>query len=190
MYPTPRQPRRAVTHPPHVDMEGFNHVPGLQADFSVPLYTKVGGGKGLDNVNAWLGTAGTVTAVHFDTYENLFAQVPPLLSATPGLTPALPHRWLSRVQVSGFKYIRLYHADETDKLYPKMHPRADAASRKKAPNTSEVRVEHPDLEAHPRFQEARYTEALVGPGDLLYIPKGTWHYIRSLTTSLSINFWF
>ena len=50
----------------------FHHIPQLQDDFCIPLYTKLG--KSLDNVNAWLGTAGTVTACHFDTYDNLFAQ--------------------------------------------------------------------------------------------------------------------
>ena len=98
-------------------------------------------------MNAWLGTAGTVTACHFDTYDNLFAQV------------------------AGFKYIRLYAPSETPKLYPKMHPRADRANQAKAPNCSQVRVEAPDLKAYPEFAHASYTEIVVGPGDVLFIPK-------------------
>ena len=30
----------------------------------------------------------------------------------------------------------------------------------------------------------------AGPGDVLFIPRSVWHYVRSLTTSCSVNFWF
>ena len=53
-----------------------------------------------------------------------------------------------------------------------------------------VRIEAPDLARHPRFARARCTEAVLGPGEMLFIPAGTWHYVRSLTPSLSVNFWF
>lgn len=36
----------------------------------------------------------------------------------------------------------------------------------------------------------RYTEGLLAPGDMLFMPKSYWHYVRSLTTSCSVNFWF
>ena len=29
-----------------------------------------------------------------------------------------------------------------------------------------------------------------GPDDALFIPHGHWHYVRSLETLLSVNFWF
>ena len=37
---------------------------------------------------------------------------------------------------------------------------------------------------------AEYVEGVLGPGDMLFIPKSVWHYVRSLTTSVSVNFWF
>lgn len=57
-------------------------------------------------------------------------------------------------------------------------------------NVSAVDVEHPDLAAHPAFAGAHHYDAVLGPGDCLYIPKGWWHYLRALTTSWSVNFWF
>lgn len=54
----------------------------------------------------------------------------------------------------------------------------------------QVDVEKPDLDAHPLFKEAPYEECILGPGDLLYIPPGCWHYVRSLSVSLSISFWW
>ena len=56
--------------------------------------------------------------------------------------------------------------------------------------TSPVRVEAADLAAYPQFASAAYSEAILEPGDLLYIPKSMWHYLRALTTSTSINLWF
>jgi len=31
---------------------------------------------------------------------------------------------------------------------------------------------------------------VVKPGDIVYIPRGCWHDIRSLTPSVSVNHWF
>ena len=36
--------------------------------------------------------------------------------------------------------------------------------------------------AHSRF--------IVGPGDVIFIPKGCWHQVRSVTFSISISFWY
>jgi lysine-specific demethylase 8 len=40
------------------------------------------------------------------------------------------------------------------------------------------------------FEQAKYFETLLGPGDCLYIPVGWWHYVRSLTVSFSVSFWW
>jgi lysine-specific demethylase 8 len=53
-----------------------------------------------------------------------------------------------------------------------------------------VAVEAPDFQLFPLFARAKYAETVLGPGDMLFIPKGTWHHVRSLTTSFSINFWW
>eukprot|EP00929_Paragymnodinium_shiwhaense_P107180 TRINITY_DN73247_c0_g1_i1.p1 TRINITY_DN73247_c0_g1~~TRINITY_DN73247_c0_g1_i1.p1 ORF type:complete len:544 (+),score=109.28 TRINITY_DN73247_c0_g1_i1:112-1743(+) len=136
-------------------------MPELQKDIAVPQYCALGS---LRTVNIWLGTVGTVTGLHYDNDENFL------------------------VQVAGFKYVRLYSQGESKRLYATTAPRDKCASH--GASFSQVRVERPDLEAHPLFAEAEYQETILGPGDMLYIPRYTWHYIRSLSTSLSVNFWF
>jgi len=85
-------------------------------------------------------------------------------------------------QVVGYKYIRLYPPSQTPYLYPHPDP--------KLQNTSQVDVEHPDLERYPLFPEAKYTETVLAPGDALYIPPHYWHFVKSLTLSFSVNFWW
>lgn len=48
------------------------------------------------------------------------------------------------------------------------------------------------FEKYPKFSQAyeRRLDLVLGPGDALFMPKGTWHYVRSLSTSMSVNFWF
>ena len=33
-------------------------------------------------------------------------------------------------------------------------------------------------------------ETVLAAGELLYIPRHAWHYVRSLETSFSTSFWF
>lgn len=97
--------------------------------------------------------------------------------------------------------MRLYHRDQTPFLYPLRG--GDGAggggggawSAKLAAqgNLSAVgrEVEAADaLERWPLLAKARYTETVLQPGDALYIPNGVWHYVRSLSTSVSVNYWF
>ncbi|KAG8184231.1 hypothetical protein JTE90_013207 [Oedothorax gibbosus] len=85
-------------------------------------------------------------------------------------------------QVVGEKYIRLYSEEETQFLYPRKNTWLS--------NTSQVDVENPDLASFPLFSQAKYQECVLGPGDLLHIPPRCWHYVRSLSTSISISFWW
>lgn len=48
-------------------------------------------------------------------------------------------------------------------------------------------------EAHrrfPLFADAPFVDCILGEGDCLYIPVGWWHYVRSLSVSFSVSFWF
>ncbi|KAL6073144.1 Lysine-specific demethylase 8 [Balamuthia mandrillaris] len=85
-------------------------------------------------------------------------------------------------QVVGRKYIRLYSVKESPKLYP--HPSTMLF------NTSQVAVEEPNLERFPLFAEAEYTECILEAGEMLYIPPKHWHYVRSLSISFSVSFWW
>lgn len=90
------------------------------------------------------------------------------------------HNFLA--QVLGQKYIRIYPFSETENLYPH-----DTTLLK---NTSQVDMENPDLSQFPRFKDANYVECVLRSGEMLYIPPKFWHFVKSLSVSFSVSFWW
>jgi hypothetical protein len=50
-----------------------------------------------------------------------------------------------------------------------------------------VNPEKPDYAKYPQFSKARASEVIVSPGDMLYMPPGTLHFVRGLDVSISFN---
>uniref|UniRef100_A0A0A9WJF7 Hypoxia-inducible factor 1-alpha inhibitor n=1 Tax=Lygus hesperus TaxID=30085 RepID=A0A0A9WJF7_LYGHE len=89
-------------------------------------------------------------------------------------------------QVRGYKRILLFPPEQFGCLYP--HPAWHPHDRQ-----SQVDFDDPDLEKYPKFSEALASEAIVGPGDVLYIPNYWWHHVESLMKggyTISVNFWY
>jgi [protein]-arginine 3-hydroxylase / protease len=86
-------------------------------------------------------------------------------------------------QVVGEKYIRLYAPKYSANLYPHVGSKLLA-------NSSQVDVEHPDHARFPEFDAAVPQECVLRAGEMLYIPPKYWHYVRSLSTSISLSFWW
>lgn len=55
---------------------------------------------------------------------------------------------------------------------------------------SQVDIGRPDLERFPRLADVTFYQAVLEPGDVLFIPRGWWHDIRAVSPSISINHWF
>jgi len=85
-------------------------------------------------------------------------------------------------QVAGTKFVALFLPSESPNLYPSTMPMME--------NTSTVDLDVPDLDKFPKLKELKGFSAVIGPGDSLYIPKGVWHYVRSLEESFSVSFWW
>ena len=140
----------------------FNQIPRLRQDIVVPDYCA-------------LSTCGDddESEVDINAWFGPSGTVSPL------------HRDEKRnllAQVVGAKYIRLYHPQMTYGLYPHTSHLLST--------TSQVDVENPDPTAFPLFEGVTFSDCVLREGDMLYIPPMYWHYIRSLTTSFSVSFWW
>lgn len=125
-------------------------------------------------LNAWFGPAGTISPLHTDPYHNILSQV------------------------VGRKYIRLYAPRESENLYARGIEEGGIDME----NTSALDVgilegwdgseedKTEAIERFPLFRDAQFVDCVLEEGECLYIPVGWWHYVRSLSISFSVSFWF
>ncbi|CAD6193358.1 unnamed protein product [Caenorhabditis auriculariae] len=85
------------------------------------------------------------------------------------------------VQIRGSKTLRLVAPKDSEGVYP---------IEGMLSNTSQVDAENPSLEQHPKFGDVEVFDGIVEEGDGILLPKGWWHYLRSISPSISVSFWF
>lgn len=105
---------------------------------------------------------------------------------SPAGTVTMMHRDAAdnlHVQLIGAKRFTLVDAKQSARLYPN-------SLFSSMPNGCQVDVEAPDFARYPLSRDVQMDQAELGPGDGLYIPRGTWHQVRTFADSLSANFWW
>ncbi len=83
------------------------------------------------------------------------------------------------IQVYGEKSVILISPDDTRKVYPF----SDNITK------SQLDPDYPDLKRYPRFGKVKSWATNLSKGDILFIPKGWWHFIKSPGISISVNCW-
>ena len=53
-----------------------------------------------------------------------------------------------------------------------------------------VDLDNVDEKEFPKVVNLEFLDCILNEGEMLYIPPRWWHYVRSLTTSFSVSFWW
>jgi|SRR5579864_317426 len=81
------------------------------------------------------------------------------------------HGWLA--QICGRKHWLVFPPQDAANLYQ-----------------GKVDLLQPDLEAFPKLRDAQPYEAVVSPGEVIFVPSGWYHHVVSLDPSISFGFNF
>ncbi len=146
----------------YLDQFPLSRLPALAQDFWVPPYCSR---QREVMPHLWIGPATTVLSFHKDNHNPL-TEIENIF-----------------VQIRGRKRI-LLASPEND---PLMYPRPPG---KGAYWHSEVDPQAIDEQRFPLYAKATILEGVVGPGDVIYIPRNYWHYVRALERSISMSFWW
>ena len=86
------------------------------------------------------------------------------------------------VQLVGSKRFTLWSPSQHESLYiyPRVHPLW---------HKSRINPTHPDPVSMRRFSRSRPLQVELDPGDMLFVPPYTWHYVETLTPSVSLSTW-
>jgi len=111
------------------------------------------GFRPVPQLNLWLGPGGHTEPLHFDRHDGTMLQI-----------------W-------GRKRVVLFAPGQTGNLYP-----FGFFSGGLPPWFSRPYIQNPDYQQYPRLAEAMANrwEAVLEPGDILFIPAGWWHEVSAV----------
>jgi histone arginine demethylase JMJD6 len=105
----------------------------------------------------FVGSVGTCSSIHVDQWHGSF--------------------WM--VMVAGRKRWTLWHPADTAMLYPAWR------RGRLAPEFPSLESLEGQSDTYPLFHQARRTVVVVGPGDVLFVPGGTPHFVENLTPTVA-----
>ena len=197
----------------------FDQVPSLRRSLLIPDYIHISPpppdpdspvatsslhsppvppGTALQNI--WFGPAWTISPLHHDPYHNLLAQVvgkkyirlyAPEYSSKlfpRSSTEPAPDASVNPTDLPANRYVETTEGPSTD---------VEKERTIDMSNTSQIDFAAIELspsedwdEVYPGLSKLPYVECLLDEGEMLYIPIGWWHYVRSCSTGISVSYWW
>ena len=86
------------------------------------------------------------------------------------------------VQLVGEKRFTLWSPSQHELMYvyPRVHPMW---------HKSRINFREPDVSKFPQFAKSTALQVTLGPGDVMFIPPYMWHYVETLSPSVSLSTW-
>ncbi|GJM33276.1 MAG: hypothetical protein DHS20C18_22770 [Saprospiraceae bacterium] len=85
------------------------------------------------------------------------------------------------IQIMGRKELTLFAPTDAPYLYP---------SEAGKVHLSQINLDAVDYAQFPLFRQAKPFRCSLEPGDVLFLPPGWWHHVRSLDAAISVNYWW
>ena len=140
----------------------FSQIPSLEEDaLPVPDYCYTGP-DGLVKRSFFFSPPSVCSPLHTDPTDNMMCMV------------------------VGRKFVKLFPPYEADKLYLKDTVSVSLTSHL----PMDLLTNPPDQTSFSRFYEASSMSTILGPGDALFIPKGWFHFVKSLSGAINIAHFF
>ncbi|CAF0854545.1 unnamed protein product [Brachionus calyciflorus] len=139
----------------------YKHMIELPIDFNCIDWSSFGfKNRNAKDSTLWIGSKGAYTPCHYDTYGyNLV------------------------YQIHGVKRWILFSPLDSACMYPTRVPFEESTVY------TQVNIKNPDLKKFKNFNKVKVYVVELSPGDVLYVPHNWWHYVESLSDSISINTW-
>jgi lysine-specific demethylase 8 len=168
--------------------------------------------------NVWLGPANTIAQLHWDPEHNIFCQVRGrkyIILVPPEDAPLTYPNTFSIAELA----IKPFFHGRGAPLLQSLEKAASGLIQRRTlqrvteyrralrrsltigelsllcdylleANNCHVDAQSPDMSIHRQFGRARRYHAILDPGDMMFIPYYWHHYVRSLETSISVNWFF
>ncbi|KAM0755205.1 Clavaminate synthase-like protein [Meredithblackwellia eburnea MCA 4105] len=131
------------------------------------------------SLNAWFGPKGTVSPAHTDPFYNCYAQV-------------VGTKWIWVAPPSVGPFMSTYGLPASPSS--QTNEQGESTSSMYMTNTARIDVTDPSqFRRFPEFEREVVPvamQAVLEEGDLLYMPPGWWHSMKSLEVSFSVSIWF
>ena len=191
--------RRSLLTPDYVHVSPPPSDPDSPVALSSLRATSIPSGSALQNI--WFGPPWTISPLHHDPYHNLLAQIVGKKYVRL-YAPKYSHRLFPRSSTEPAPNINLDREDLPANRYAETaqtESTSDVEGHKTIDMSNTSRIDFAAIElspsedwddTYPGLSEIPYVECILEEGEMLYIPIGWWHYVRSCSTGISVSYWW